>query len=41
MGGVRESSPEVWLNLQQSYDLSNTRIEEEKQIMQEVHARLR
>jgi plasmid maintenance system antidote protein VapI len=27
-----------WLNLQQSYDLSKTRIEEEKQIVHEVHA---
>ena len=32
------TSPEFWLNLQQSYDLSKTRIEEEKQIVQEVHA---
>jgi addiction module HigA family antidote len=32
------TSPEFWLNLQQSYDLSKTRIEEEKRIAREVHA---
>jgi antitoxin HigA-1 len=32
------TSAEFWLNLQQSYDLSKTRIEEEKQIVREVHA---
>jgi addiction module HigA family antidote len=32
------TSAEFWLNLQQSYDLSKTRIEEEEQIAQEVHA---
>ncbi len=32
------TSAEFWLNLQQSYDLSKTRIEEEKQIAREVHA---
>lgn len=32
------TSAEFWLNLQQSYDLSKARIEEEKQIAQEVHA---
>jgi addiction module HigA family antidote len=33
-----KTSPEFWLNLQQSYDLSKTRIEEEKQIAREVRA---
>lgn len=32
------TSAEFWLNLQQGYDLSKTRIEEEKQIAREVHA---
>jgi addiction module HigA family antidote len=32
------TSAEFWLNLQQSYDLSKTRIEEEKQIAREVRA---
>jgi addiction module HigA family antidote len=32
------TSPEFWLNLQQSYNLSKTRIEEEKRIAQEVRA---
>ena len=32
------TSAEFWLNLQQSYDLSKTRIAEEKQIAREVHA---
>jgi plasmid maintenance system antidote protein VapI len=31
-------SPEFWLNLQQSYDLSKTRIEEEEKITREVQA---
>jgi antitoxin HigA-1 len=33
-----KTSPEFWLNLQQSYDLSKTRIEEEEQIAREVRA---
>jgi len=33
-----QTSPEFWLNLQQSYDLSKTRIEEEKQVAREVRA---
>ena len=32
------TSAEFWLNLQQSYDLSKTRIEEESQIEREIHA---
>jgi len=32
------TSPEFWLNLQQSYDLSRVRIQEEAQIVQQVHA---
>jgi addiction module HigA family antidote len=32
------TSAEFWLNLQQSYDLSKARIEEEEQIVREVHA---
>ena len=32
------TTAEFWLNLQQSYDLSKTRIEEEEQIAREVHA---
>jgi antitoxin HigA-1 len=32
------TSPEFWLNLQQSYDLSKARIEGEKKIVREVHA---
>jgi antitoxin HigA-1 len=32
------TSAEFWLNLQQSHDLSRTRIEEQSQIEREVHA---
>jgi antitoxin HigA-1 len=32
------TSPEFWLNLQQSYDLSKARIEGEKKMVREVHA---
>jgi antitoxin HigA-1 len=32
------TSAEFWLNLQQSYDLSKARIQEEEQIVREVHA---
>jgi addiction module HigA family antidote len=32
------TSPEFWLNLQQSYDLSKTRIEQEEKIEREVQA---
>ncbi len=32
------TSAEFWLNLQQCYDLSKTRIEEEKRIAEEVRA---
>jgi antitoxin HigA-1 len=32
------TSAEFWLNLQQSYDLSKARIEEEERIVREVHA---
>jgi antitoxin HigA-1 len=32
------TTAEFWLNLQQSYALSKTRIEEEEQIAREVHA---
>jgi antitoxin HigA-1 len=32
------NSAEFWLNLQQSYDLSKARIQEEEQIVREVHA---
>jgi addiction module HigA family antidote len=32
------TSAEFWLNLQQSYDLSKARIDEEKQIARQVHA---
>jgi antitoxin HigA-1 len=32
------TSAEFWLNLQQSYDLSKARIQEEEQIMREVNA---
>ena len=32
------TSPEFWLNLQQSYDLSKTRIEQEEKIAREVQA---
>jgi antitoxin HigA-1 len=32
------TSAEFWLNLQQNYDLSKTRIEEEERISREVHA---
>src|ERR1700730_12680444 len=32
------TSPEFWLNLQQNFDLTKTRIEEEKQIAREVRA---
>jgi antitoxin HigA-1 len=32
------TTAEFWLNLQQSYDLSKTRIEEEEQIAREVQA---
>ena len=31
------TSAEFWLNLQQSHDLSKTRIQEEEQIVREVH----
>jgi antitoxin HigA-1 len=31
------TSAEFWLNLQMSYDLSKVRIEEERQIVREVH----
>ncbi len=31
------TSAEFWLNLQQSYDLSKARIQEEEQIVREVH----
>src|SRR5271154_3965582 len=31
------TTAEFWLNLQQSYDLSKTQIEEEEQIVREVH----
>ncbi len=32
------TSAELWLDLQQSYDLSKARIQEEEQIAREVHA---
>jgi antitoxin HigA-1 len=32
------NSAEFWLNLQQSYDLNKARIQEEEQIVREVHA---
>jgi addiction module HigA family antidote len=38
LGHYFGTSAEFWPNLQQSYQLSKTRIESEKQIAQEVHA---
>ena len=32
------TSAEFWLNMQQGYDLSKARIQEEEQIVREVHA---